>query len=119
MPKRGETKWVEWASRSFYAEVLKAGVKIFLYKGGYNHSKVLVCDDSVCSCGSANVDFRSFENNFEANAFIYDTETVKRMKEVVMGDLKQCDPLSLEEFSKRPFLSKLTESVVRLFSPLM
>ena len=119
VPKRGETKWVEWASRSFYAEVLKAGVKIFLYKGGYNHSKVLVCDDTVCSCGSANVDFRSFENNFEANAFIYDTETVKRMKEVVMDDLKQCEPLSLAQFSKRPFLSKLTESVVRLFSPLM
>ena len=80
---------------------------------------MLVCDDTVCSCGSANVDFRSFENNFEANAFIYDTETVKRMTEVVMDDLTQCEPLSLAQFSKRPFLSKLTESVVRLFSPLM
>ena len=119
VPKRGETKWVEWASRSFYAEVLKAGVKIFLYNGGYNHSKVLVCDDTVCSCGSANVDFRSFENNFEANAFIYDTETVRRMKEVVMGDLENCEPLSFKQFAKRPFLSKLVESVVRLFSPLM
>jgi cardiolipin synthase len=76
VPKRGETKWVGWASRSYYNEVLQAGVKIFLYEGGYNHSKLLVCDDTVCSCGSANVDFRSFENNFEANAFIYDADTV-------------------------------------------
>ncbi len=119
VPRRGETKLVEWASRSFYAEVLKAGVRIFLYEGGYNHSKLLVCDDSVCSCGSANFDFRSFENNFEANAFIYDAEVVKRMKTVVMDDLLRCQPLSLETFEKRSFWSKAIESVTRLFSPLM
>ena len=119
VPKRGETKWVEWASRSFYGEVLKAGVRIFLYEGGYNHSKLLVSDDTVCSCGSANVDFRSFENNFEANAFIYDTDTVRRMKEVVMADLQLCKPLSAEVFARRSFRSKALESVTRLVSPLM
>ena len=119
MPKRGETKWIEWASRSYYYEVLKAGVKIFLYEGVYNHSKVLVCDDTVCSCGSANVDFRSFENNFEANAFIYHADTVRRMKEVVIADLQRCKPLLLEDFEKRSLRSKAMESLTRLVSPLM
>ena len=119
VPKRGETKWVEWASRSYYNEVLQAGVKIFLYEGGYNHSKLLVCDDTVCSCGSANVDFRSFENNFEANAFIYDADTVRRMKEVVISDLQRCKPLLLDDYKKRSLRSKAMESLTRLFSPLM
>ena len=119
VPKRGETKWVEWASRSYYNEVLQAGVKIFLYEGGYNHSKVLVCDDTVCSCGSANVDFRSFENNFEANAFIYDADTVRRMKEVVLSDLQRCKPLLLDDYKKRSLRSKAMESLTRLVSPLM
>ena len=119
VPKRGETKWVEWASRSYYNEVLQAGVKIFLYEGGYNHSKLLVCDDTVCSCGSANVDFRSFENNFEANAFIYDADTVRRMKEVVLTDLQRCKPLLLDDYKKRSLRSKAMESLTRLFSPLM
>ena len=69
IPAHTDAKLVEWASRSYVKEAVEAGVKVHLYEPSFNHSKLLVCDDSLCTCGSTNVDFRSFENNFEANAF--------------------------------------------------
>ena len=119
IPKKGDSKLVSWASRSFLDEVIEAGVKIYLYEKGFNHSKLLVCDDKLCSCGSANVDFRSFENNFEANAFIYDKETVAKVRQIFANDMKDCVLLSPESFRSRSFFERLWESLLRLLSPLL
>ena len=73
----------------------------------------------MCSCGSANVDFRSFENNFEANAFIYDKKTVEKVKQVFADDMENCELLLPERFKGRPFLERLWESLLRLLSPLL
>ena len=94
-------------------------MKFYLYESGFNHSKLMICDDNLCTCGSCNVDFRSFENNFEANAFIYDTDTVAAVKQVFLNDLEHCQALDAERFLRRPFHVKLWESVLRLFSPLL
>ncbi len=120
VPRYGDAKLAEWASRSFVMEAIEAGVKVYLYAPGFNHSKLLVCDDNLCSCGSSNIDFRSFENNFEANAFFYDEDMALRMKQVFLQDERQCvlvDDVSI--FVRRPFLKRLFESVVRLLSPLL
>ena len=120
VPRRADAKLVEWASRSYLMEAIEAGVKVYLYKPGFNHSKLLVSDDNVCSCGSTNIDFRSFENNFEANAFFYDSDMALRIKNIFLADQAQCflvDDVSF--FVKRPFLKRLMESVVRLLSPLL
>lgn len=119
IPEHCDARFVGQASRSFYEEVMEAGVRIFLYQDGFNHSKLLVSDDNLCSCGSVNIDFRSFENNFEANAFIFDNKTALTIKQVMMDDMEKSRELDLEEFRKRPFPIRLWESVVRLFSPLM
>lgn len=120
IPYETDTKVVEWASRSYVMEAAKAGVKILLYCEGFNHSKLLVSDDAMATIGSTNVDFRSFENDFEANAFFYDKEIALRVKEVFLKD--QSGSLDLEDVRrliKRPFLQRLWESVVRLLSPLL
>lgn len=120
LPRRCDAKFVEWASRSYVFETLQAGVKVYLYRTGFLHSKILVCDDSISTCGSTNVDFRSFENNFEANAFIYDTETAQRFKQIFMDDTKECIEVTERMLKqKRPFISRLWESLVRLLSPLL
>lgn len=120
IPRHGDAKFVEWASRSFVFETLQAGVKVYLYRSGFLHSKMLVCDDNVSTCGSTNVDFRSFENNFEANAFIYDRETAKRFRQIFMEDTKECTFVTERMIRKtRPFLKRLWESVIRLLSPLL
>ena len=84
LPARTDSKIIEWAGRSYVQAALEAGVMICFYCAGFNHSKLLVCDDSLCTCGSTNVDFRSFENNFEANVFFYDKEMALKMKEVFL-----------------------------------
>ncbi len=86
VPLRSDTKFVEWAGRSYLREMVNAGVIVSYYKTGFLHSKMIVCDDAICSCGSTNVDFRSFENNFEANAFIYDSKVAIAMREIFIDD---------------------------------
>lgn len=120
IPRHSDSKFVEWATHSYLYDAAEAGVKVYLYTTAFNHSKLLVCDDSLCSCGSTNVDFRSFENNSEANIFFYDTDMALRMKQVFENDLRQCVRLEdLPRFRKRPFAIRLWESIIRLFSPLL
>lgn len=120
LPRHSDSRLLEWASISYVMETLEAGVKVLLYTAGFNHSKLLVCDDSLCTCGSANVDFRSFENNFEANIFFYDRTMALRMKQVFLDDEAHCTTIdNVLELTHRPFRLRLWESVVRLISPLL
>ena len=120
VPLHSDAKFVEWASRPYIQEAADSGVKVYLYKAGFNHSKLLVSDDSLSTCGSTNIDFRSFENNFESNVFIYDSGMAQRIKAVFIGDMKNCvmygDYMRTRRLS---FTHRLWESFVRLFSPLM
>ncbi len=118
-PYKSDAKFVEWASRSYLREVQEAGVKVYLYKTGFLHSKLLVSDDSISTCGSTNLDFRSFENNFEANIFFYDKAIALRMKQLFWDDQQQSVLLSeIPERMQGNFLKRLWESVTRMLSPL-
>jgi cardiolipin synthase len=120
VPYRSDAKWVEWASRSYLREVAETGVTVMLYQAGFLHSKLLVCDDSICSCGSTNVDIRSFENNFESNIFLYGETAASKLREVFLKDEQQS--VSLQDMPERmhpKFMKRLWESMVRMMSPLM
>ena len=120
IPRHSDSRLLELSSISFVKEVIEAGVKILLYEGGFNHSKLLISDDTLCTCGSTNIDFRSFENNFEANVFVYDRSVALRMKNIFLTDEQQSiDYQSVYGERKRPFMHRLAESLVRLFSPLL
>lgn len=120
IPLRTDTKIVEWASRTYVMEAVRAGVKVVLYTAGFNHSKLLVSDDCLSSIGSSNVDFRSFENNFEANAFFYDEKMALKVKGIFLNDEANSVPLEeVKDITHRSFLQRLWESVVRLLSPLL
>jgi cardiolipin synthase len=110
---------VEWASRSYLREAAEAGVKVSLYEAGFLHSKLMVCDDMIATCGSTNLDFRSFENNFEANIFFYDEAIALRVKQLFLKDIEQAVPLEeVPERMRRGFFVRLWESVTRMLSPL-
>lgn len=120
IPRYADAKLVEWASRSFVKETIDAGVQVLLYTAGFNHSKLLVCDDDLASVGSANVDFRSFENNFESNVFIYDQKMALRIKQVFLDDQEHSVPIEqVRQLYHRSFFKRLGESLLRLLSPLM
>ena len=115
-----DSKLVQMASWSYLSQAVKAGVKVLCYKRGFNHSKLLVADDNVATIGSANIDFRSFENNFEANAFFYDKPMAQRIKNIFLDDEANSVPLeNIKEINQKTFLYRLWESVIRLLSPLL
>jgi len=120
IPMYGDAKLVEWACKSYLGEIVEAGAKVLLYKAGFNHSKLLVSDDYFCTCGSTNIDFRSFENNFECNIFFYDKDLALRIKEIYLNDEKDCvDIEEIRDYTHRSFATRLWESIVRLLSPLL
>ena len=113
-----DSKLGQMASRSYLTQTIQAGVKVICYEEGFNHTKLLVADDNVATIGSANIDFRSFENNFEANAFFYDKSMAQRIKDIFLTDETKCVPLEkIKEINHKSFIYRLWESVVRLLSP--
>ena len=119
LPLRADNRLTHLGSCSYLADVLQAGVKVYFYKIGFLHSKLMVSDDELTTVGSTNVDFRSFEHNFEVNAFIYDTETALQMREIFLQDQRECVQVFLKNWVKRPWWRKAAESVVRLMAPLL
>ena len=119
LPARSESAMIHWTVRSYFGRFLSTGVKIYLYQEGFIHSKVVISDDHICSIGTANLDIRSFEQNFEVNALVYDRKVSLEMKEQFAKYQDQSKLLTLEEHDKRSDLDRLKEKLARLSSPLM
>ena len=119
IPERADSRITQLASLSYLDELMQAGVKIYRYNKGFLHSKVMVSDDVLSTVGSTNMDFRSFEHNFEVNAFMYDRESALKMKSIFLDDQKDADLVQLKEWRMRPWYQKVAESVIRLFAPLL
>lgn len=121
VPRKGDAHVVAWASRTYLREIMEAGVKVYMYSGGFLHSKILVADDSMATCGSTNVDFRSFENNFESNVFFYDADTAVRFRKMFEVDITSSVLLNSlpPERLQSSFFSRLWESITRLLAPVM
>lgn len=119
LPRHSDTTFVHIATMSFLKEVLDAKVNVYFFDAGFLHSKLMTIDSSLTITGSANMDIRSFEHNFEIDAFIYSEETCRRAQEIFFEDMERSTLLLVEEWDKRPRFSKFKESVMRLFSPLL
>ena len=119
IPRKTDSIMLQYASFSYISQCLQAGIKIYLYEAGMLHAKMMVIDDSVVTAGSTNFDFRSFENNFEANLIIYDKEINRKMRDIFFEDLRQCTKLRFSTWHQRPRIQRTFESIVRLVSPIL
>lgn len=119
IPARADSTITHLGSLSYLSGLMEAGVKIYLYEKGFLHSKLWVCDDNISTVGSTNMDFRSFEHNFEVNAFMYDCESAITLKNIFLSDQKDALRLSPKHWNKRPWYQKVAESFIRLFAPLL
>lgn len=120
IPERADSRLANYASKSYLADVMKAGVKVYLYNAGFLHSKTFVCDDYLSSVGSVNLDFRSFFYNFEISAFVYSKKVACTLKDIFLEDIKSSKLLTLNSFiAGRSFKERCLESFSRLFSPLL
>ena len=119
LPERSDSRIIDKAVHSFIDDMLRAGVKVYFYTKGFLHAKMLIVDDLLTVVGSANMDFRSFEHNFEINAFVYGQDFNTAMRRVFDEDLRSCRRLIPSEWLRRPLPQRLSESFMRLFSPLL
>lgn len=119
LPGITDSKLVKWASESYFEELLKVGVEIYLYQKGFVHAKTFVTDSGVCSIGTCNMDHRSFDLNFEVNAMIYDMEFANQMRQMFYEDCNNSIRIEYHRWYKRSTWSRFKNSCIRLLSPLL
>ncbi len=117
--QKSDVPLVQLASKSFIQEMLLSGVKVYMYNKGFLHSKMMVFDNSLTLIGSVNFDFRSFEHNFEVEAFIYDADVAKDATQIFVKDQHNSQIISLRNWMRRSKWQKFIESIMRLFAPLL
>lgn len=119
IPYRSDARVVFEASLTYVSPLLDAGAEFYQYRRGFIHSKAIVIDDDLAIIGSANMDYRSFDQNFEDSAFVYDKAAAERARDIFQADLRKSRRITPETWKKRPWWRKLLESVARLLSPVM
>lgn len=119
VPKKVDSKFVLFASHSFYDELLSAGIKIQAFDGGLLHSKIIAIDNDFCFVGTVNMDIRSFYLNLEVTLAIYNEEFVAQIYGLTQGYLTQCEEIIYADWQKRPMIKKFAENAVRLTSPFL
>jgi cardiolipin synthase len=118
IPGKPDKKLVYIGTLSYIRDVIEMGVRVFKYHG-FIHSKTIVSDDEVFTIGSTNMDFRSFNLSFEANAFIYDQEIAKAYNETFKKDMNQCEEMTILDIENLSRLERVKQAICRIFSPLM
>jgi cardiolipin synthase len=117
-PHRWDKKIMQITSRSYYRQLIMAGVKVYEYTSGFNHSKTFVSDDKVATVGTTNLDFRSLYLHFECGVWIYKNQAVLKVKEDFVKTIPISNRITLEGCSRSPILV-FVQDVLRLFVPLM
>ncbi|MBL4938662.1 cardiolipin synthase [Clostridium sp. YIM B02515] len=111
---------VYYASRTYLAELIKCGAKIYFYSNdSFIHSKVMTIDGKIATVGTANMDIRSYELNYEINAVIYDNNKTNDLDKQFLEDLKRSKEIFVEDFEAAPRLNKVLEATARVFSSLL
>jgi cardiolipin synthase A/B len=118
LPNKSDSVVSYWNTRSYIDELMEAGIKIFLYDKGFNHSKYILVDNVFASVGSANVDMRSFDLNFEVAALIYNESFAARLLTVFCNDKANSTRVDPVNWSKRKRIAKYKESLSRILGPL-
>jgi cardiolipin synthase A/B len=119
LPGVSDSKLVLLATLSHVQDMLDAGVRVYRYRKGFIHAKVLIVDDSIASVGSANLDLRSLYSNYELLAFLFDPKPINKLRKDFEDDLKQCEAIDPERFVCRSRKQKVAEGIMHILSPLL
>jgi len=119
VPGISDSRLVNAAARSYYDELLEVGVEVYLYRKGFVHAKTLVSDRKIAIVGTANMDFRSFDLNFEVNAMVYSRETADELRAAFYEDIKDAEKIDPVVWRSRSKYRQLLEKIARLLSPLL
>ncbi len=119
VPKKGDSRVVDLAARSYFPELLAAGARVYEYEARFIHAKTGVFDDDVAIIGTANLDNRSFRLNFEVAAVVYDGPTNAVLAAAFTHDLEGCRELTAADLERQKFWTRLGQASARLVSPLL
>ena len=119
VPGRSDSGFTNAASSSYYKELLDCCVKIYFYQKGFIHAKTLVIDDYISFVGTANMDYRSFDLNFEINAVVYGREFCDQLARSFMEDIGHSKLITPRMWQRRSRKEELGSKIARLFSPLL
>lgn len=119
IPEKSDSQLVGAASRFYFDELLEAGVRIFLYTKGFIHAKTVVADECLSVVGTANMDIRSFDLNFEIMSVVYGNQMAKKLESVFMEDLELSREIDTSFWKKKPLHTKLIYAVARLVSSFL
>ena len=120
IPKRGDRSiFISYASRSYLKPLLAAGVKVYFHTFGFIHAKAWVADDKIATVGSSNIDFRSFMQSSEVNAFVYDTLFAQQMRQIFEQDMRHCDLIPQDWWQHRSFKERILQLLVKPFAHFM
>lgn len=119
LPHIPDKKIVYYIARTFYPELLEAGIKVYEYEPGFVHAKAFVSDDVCATVGTVNLDYRSFYHHFECGTYFYDHAVVKAVEEDFQKTLQKCIPVTEEYYARIPFWQKWAGKLFRLVAPLL
>lgn len=119
MPHIPDKVYAYLLARSYYQELIDAGVKIYEFTPGFIHAKVFVSDDEKAVVGTINLDYRSLYLNFECGAYLYKNTAVHDVEQDYQETLKKCQLITSQDCKNYPLLKKIGGSALRLFAPLM
>jgi len=119
VPAKADQLLVGLCQRSFYEELLEAGVRVHLYRPKFLHAKHVSFDDAVALIGSSNIDVRSFSLNAEVSLIVYDPEVVAALRRVEEENLARCDELRLSDWSQQPLAAQLLQNTARLVDSVL
>ncbi|WP_082129739.1 cardiolipin synthase [Aneurinibacillus tyrosinisolvens] len=119
VPQISDSFLTQYATFSYFAELLRSGIEIYTYQKGFMHQKVVIVDGDLASIGTANIDLRSFQLNFEVNVFLFGTRSINDLIRHYEEDMMDSMKVNKDEFNRRGLLARSKESVARLFSPVL
>ena len=99
--------------------LMKKGAHIYLYNGGFHHSKIMMIDSTFCTVGTANLDSRSLRYDYEVNAFIFDKEITEELSEIFEKDKQNCTMLTPEKWRKRSVWKRFVGLLAQMCTPFL
>ena len=114
-----DKKLVFLLTSSYYDTLLESGIRIFEYKPGFLHAKSFVCDDRIATVGTINLDYRSLYLHFECGVWMYHTEAVMQIREDAMAIFEECNEITMEDCHHKGTWTRIGQSILRLFAPLL
>ena len=119
MPHIPDKKYAFMLAKTYYNQLLEAGVKIYEYEPGFVHAKVFVSDDVKAVVGTVNLDYRSLYHHFECGLVLYRNSQIAVMEQDVQDTLQKCIEMKVEDYKKLKLTERALGRIMRIVAPLM